>query len=69
MRLTRARVLTSIKSVEGRQHRYRAKVHASYSAGTLTPETRVRARHAFGALRVKRIRLADWLTSHPRTPA
>jgi hypothetical protein len=65
MTLTRAKVLASIASVEGRQRRYRAAVHASYTCGTITPETRARARRAFGVLRVKRVRLAQWLTSHP----
>ena len=65
MTITRAKVLTSIESVEGRQRRYRATVHASYASGTITPETRVRARRAFGLLRVKRVRLSEWLRSHP----
>jgi hypothetical protein len=69
MTLTRAKVRTSLVSVEQRQRRYRATLHASYCAGTITPETRVRARRTFALLRIKRIRLAQWLTSHPQQQA
>jgi hypothetical protein len=61
--MTRAEILTSIESVDVRQRQYRAMVHASHSTGTLTPEIRARARLTFGVLRVKRIRLTDWLTN------
>ena len=60
--MTRAEILTSIEYVETRQGQYRAMVRASYAAGILYPETRLRARLTFAALRVKRARLADWLT-------
>ena len=59
--MTRAEILTSIESVDLRQGQYRAMVRASHSTGTLTPEMRARARLTFGVLRVKRIRLTDWL--------